>query len=235
MEPTTTTTTMKLSLITPLTCAAIVVTTLLLVACSADDPGTLRAHNGSGDPNAADAADGTGVVASALQCTDKPDGRSYTLFDGSKMEATRVNENIGVNRARLKPYAVMATEYQRVLGLIPDGIKTSGGSFDDPPARWFSEAEYSGVSMNAIFEISFQGCLAYTRASATLTALPTPASAADECTQLIRKAWSRSPSPDEIAGCTDLAVTKLTAQTDVPKRWAYVCASILSSSQFLTY
>lgn len=223
---------LKLGLITSLFTAAL----LLVSACDADDPDSLRRRGGS-DPNADNpAAEGqNGEVPEALQCTQKPDGRSYTLFDGTKMEAQRLNENVGVNRARLKPYAVMATEYQRVLGLVPEGIKTSGASFDDPPARWFAESQYSGVSMNAIFEISFEGCLTYTRGAADLAAAPTPASAQAECTRLMRKAWSRSPSPEEVAGCTDLAVTKLASQTDIPKRWAYVCSSILSSSQFLTY
>ncbi|MDF2693724.1 MAG: hypothetical protein K0S65_2107 [Labilithrix sp.] len=134
-----------------------------------------------------------------------------------------------------KPYAVMATEYQRVLGLVPESIKTAGASFDDPPARWFAESVYSGVAMNAIFEISFEGCLDYVRASADLKAAPTPSSADAECTKMMRKAWSRTPSPEEIASCNNLAVTKLAAQTDVTRRWAYVCASILSSSQFLTF
>ena len=83
------------------------------------------------DPNATPAA---------LECTVKPEGRSYVLFDGSKLEDTRANENVGVNRARLKPFAVIQGEYQRVLGLVPASIAGSAGSFDDAPARWFAEA-----------------------------------------------------------------------------------------------
>jgi hypothetical protein len=174
-------------------------------------------------------------VNAALECTAAPQGRSYVLFDGSKLEATRTNEATGVNRARVKPYAVMASEYQRVLGNTPDAIKTAGGSFDAPPERWFAEPAYDGVSMNAVFDISFAGCLTYTRAASDLTAMPTADSATAFCTSFQKKAWSRSPSPDEISACTDLATNKLSAEPDVAKRWAYVCASVLSSSQFLTF
>lgn len=224
MERILTTTTLKLGLIS--------VAVALLASACADDPNALTGGR-AGGPNGEEGKEGT--LPEALQCTAKPEGRSYVHFDGSKMEESRVNENFGVNRARLKPYAVMATEYQRVLGLVPESIKTAGGSFDDPPARWYAESAYSGVSMNAIFEISFEGCLAYAKNAADLKAAPTPESAQAECAKLMRKAWSRSPSPEEITGCSDLAVTKLAPQADVAKRWAYVCSSVLSSSQFLTF
>lgn len=178
------------------------------------------------DPNATPAA---------LQCTDKPEGRSYVLFDGQKMEATRKNENVGVNRARLKPFPVMKSEYQRVLGFAPAGIDAAASSFENPPARWFEEAQHSGVSLNAIFDISFEACGTFTKTAPEFAAAPTAASAAKECAALMRKAWSRSPSPEEITACSDLAVTKLAAEPDARRKWAYVCSSILSSSQFLTF
>jgi hypothetical protein len=178
------------------------------------------------DPNATPAA---------LQCTEKPEGRSYVHFDGKKLEELRLNENVGVNRARQKPYPVMKGEYQRVLGLVPASLEASAGSFDDPPARWFAEAQHSGVSLNAIFDISFEGCTAYTKTAPEYAAAPTAETAKTVCTALIRKAWSRTASPDEIAACTDLAMNKLAAEPDARRRWTYVCSSILSSSQFLTF
>lgn len=192
------------------------------------DPAPDGTSNGANpdDPNAA---------PGALECTVKPDGRSYILFDGSKLETTRVNENVGVNRARLKPFAVMQGEYQRVLGVVPASLAASAGSFDQAPERWFAEAEHSGVSLNAIFDISFDGCLAYTKTAADYAAAPTDATATTVCTALMRKAWSKTPAPEEIASCTTLATTKLTTEPDARRRWAYVCASVLSSSQFLTF
>ena len=130
---------------------------------------------------------------------------------------------------------MLAGEYQRVLGLVPASLAASGSSFDEPPARWYAEAQHSGVSLNAIFDLSFEGCLAFTKTSADYAAAPTSATATTVCTTLMRKAWSHSPSPEEIASCTTLAVTKLAAEPDARKRWTYVCSSILSSSQFLTF
>lgn len=213
---------------------------LMLLTAACEDPNSLTGNRHRGGPGE-EGVDGetggaeAGELPEELQCTVKPQGNSYVLFDGTRLEASRVSENVGVNRARIKPYAVMATEYQRVLGVVPEAIKTAGASFDDPPARWFAESVYSGVAMNAIFEISYEGCLGYVRAASDLKSAPTPVSANAECTKMMRKAWSRTPSPEEIAGCSNLAVTKLAAETNVTRRWAYVCASILSSSQFLTF
>ena len=209
------------------------------VACGADDPDALSGrHNtgpgGDGTANGANPND-PNAAPGALECTAKPEGRSYVLFDGSKMELSRANENVGVNRARLKPFSVMQGEYQRVLGVVPASLAASGGSFDEAPERWFAEAEHSGVSLNAIFDISFDGCLQYTKTAADYAAAPTDATATTVCTTLMRKAWSKTPAPEEIASCTTLATTKLASEPDARRRWAYVCASVLSSSQFLTF
>ena len=178
------------------------------------------------DPNASPAA---------LECTVKPQGRSYVLFDGSKLENLRVNENVGINRARIKPFPVLQGEYQRVLGLVPASLAASAGSFDDPPVRWFAEAQHSGVSLDAIFDISFEGCAAFTKTAADYAAAPTAQTANTVCGTLIRKAWNHTASPDELTSCVTLATTKLGAEPDARRRWAYVCSSILSSSQFLTF
>jgi hypothetical protein len=209
---------------------------LCLAACSGDPDSLTGRGNapGANDPNGAN-PDDPNAAPGALECTAKPEGRSYVLFDGSKMELSRVNENVGVNRARLKPFTVMQGEYQRVLGLVPASLAASAGSFENPPARWYEEAQHSGVSLNAIFDISFDGCLAYTKTAPEFAAAPTAESAAEVCSTLMRKAWSKTAAPEEIAACTNLAVTKLATEPDVRRRWTYVCSSILSSSQFLTF
>jgi hypothetical protein len=200
-----------------------------LVACT--DPTKLL-----GGRSGPEGAGGEGSLPpEVLECTEKPASRSYALFDGSKLEASRVNENVGINNARIKPYAVLAGEYQRVLGVTPKSLQGSASSFDDPPARWFAEASHSGVSLNAMFGISFEACGAHAAANPTLNAPPTEASADEFCRTTMRKAWSRSPSPDEINGCVELATTKLGDEPDPRRRWSYVCASILSSSHFLTF
>lgn len=212
-----------------------VTASVVATACAdEEDPlaGRTNRPGSSGDGNGDGNGDGT---PAALQCTEKPDGRSYKNFDGNLLEVQRLNENVGVNRARLKPYAVMAGEYQRVLGLVPAGLAGSAGSFDEPPARWYAEAQHSGVSLNAIFSISFEGCGAYTKTAPEYATAPTATTAATVCSSLMRKAWSRSASPDEIASCVNLATTKLNDEPDARRRWTYVCASILSSSQFLTF
>lgn len=213
-------------------CLVVFATASALAVLGCDDPNELTGGPGDRGRNG---EDGTDDSAAALECTEAPVGRSYTLFDGTKLEQSRHNENVGVNRARVKPFAAMEKEFQRVLGVVPPSLKDSAGSFDVPAARWFGEAEYSAVSLHAMAEISFEACLAYTKTSPAFAAPPTAETAGAECSKLMRKAWSRSPSPDEISGCADLATTALADEKDVGRRWAYACASVLSASQFLTF
>jgi hypothetical protein len=206
-----------------------------LVALPACD-GDPDALTGSGDRKPGDGeGDGDGEGAAGLTCTEAPDGRSYATFDGSKLEESRLNENVGVNRARVKPFASMEKEFIRVLGAAPPSLKGAEGSFDVPAARWFGETKYSGVSLHAMSSIAYEGCLAYVKGKPAFAAAPTAESAKTECTSLMRKAWNRSASPAEIDGCANLAVTKLADEPDVAKRWAYACTSVLSSSHFLTF
>lgn len=218
----------------PFLLAMLAAAALCIGACG-DDPSALTGRaNNAGDDNGAN-PDDPNAAPGALECTVKPEGRSYVLFDGTKLEAKRTNENVGVNRARVKPFGVMRGEYQRVLGLVPASLAASAGSFDEAPSRWFAEARHSGISLNAVFGISFEACSAYALASPELAAMPTADSAASFCTSLIRKAWSRTPAPEEISACQELATSKLDAEPDARRRWSYVCSSILSSSQFLTF
>lgn len=208
------------------------------VAACEGDPDALTGRGGRGAGSGEGEADGdqnNDGLPESLQCTVKPDGRSYQNFDGAKLEAERLNENVGVNRARIKPYAVMAGEYTRVLGAAPPSLADSASSFEDPPARWYAESTHSGVSLNAIFDISFEGCRVYVSGQSDLATAPTKESAEKFCSTMQRKAWSRTPSPEEISGCATLATDKLNTEPDARRRWSYVCASILSSSHFLTF
>jgi hypothetical protein len=197
-----------------------------LAAC--DDPNSLL--GGGRDGRTTDPT----TSPQALLCTQKPNARSYKGFDDSKLEDTRANEAASANLARFKPFGVMAGEYQRVLGVVPPNLANASSSFDAPPDRWYAEPTQSAVSLSAAFDLSFQACT-QALGSAEYGAIPTADSAKNICTSAMRKAWSRAPSPDELSACTELATEKLGAEPDPHRRWAYVCASILSSSNFLTY
>jgi len=214
------------------TFVAFIAGSIAVSACSSPDAALFDGPRGGANPG--DTPD-VQQTAAALSCTAKPKGRSYTLFDGSNLAADRANENVGINRARMKPFGAFVGEYRRVLGLVPRSLAKAEGSFDEPPPNWYTEAAHSGVSLNALMDVSFDGCLQYTNNSPQYAELPTAQTANEACSSLMRKAWLHSPSPDELSACVTLATTKLSSENDPRRRWAYVCASILSSSQFLTF
>jgi hypothetical protein len=213
-----------------------------LAACSGGDPDALLRPSAGGpggpttDPSGSSTTPGGGEPPPVvLECTEKPPGRSYQGFDGVGLEAARVNENIGLNRGRIKPFAVLAGEYTRVLGRVPAGLAAESGSFETPPARWYEEPRATGVGLATLYTVSFEGALAYAKADPKFAAAPTAATAATECGAFMAKAWSRTASPNEITECVTLATTKLDKETNPQRKWAYVFASVLTSTGFLTY
>jgi hypothetical protein len=172
------------------------------------------------------------VEGSALVCTSPPIPRSYVGFDQNKLEQKRPDEAVDLNRARFKPFSVMADEYKRVLGVVPKSLAPAREAFGDAPERWYAEPTHSGVSLTTIFNVGLDGC---TATVAERTKAPTAETATAFCKDLMEKAYSEDPTAEQVAVCVDLATTKLASVTDVRSRWAQVCASILSSTPFLTY
>lgn len=211
----------------------------LLVACASaacGDPSSLG--DGVDDPNGGAAggggAGGDGTNTGAT-CDVKPTGRAYTGFGKTALVTDRANENLGVNRARVKPYGVLAGEYQRTLGATPASLASEADTFGEPGARWYEEAALNAVSMATAFDVAFEGCLTYTKDAPDYAAAPTDQTASATCTAMMNKFWDMTPSPDQIASCSKFATTGLAKEPDARRKWSYVCASVLTSTRFLTF
>jgi hypothetical protein len=192
-----------------------------VVACQAAEDDT--------DDSSAD------LDATSLVCSAPPVARSYVFFDGTKLEDKRADESVDANRARFKPFVVMADEYKRVLGTVPKSLASSAATFADPPARWFAEPEPSGVTLNAIYGIGLDGCSTMLAGDASKTTPPAADTAGAFCKDLMTKAWGQAPADDELAACVDLLTNKLSGESDARTRWAHGCATVLTTTQFLTY
>jgi hypothetical protein len=177
-------------------------------------------------------------------------GRKYTGFGGTSLQVGRIDVALGTDNGRVKPFTALAGyaqtnaatgalpaatgEYQRVLANNPTLLAQSAATFGPAPDRWYVEPQSSAVALFTAYRIAFQGCLTFTGAAQFATA-PTPQSAATECAAMGRKFWSKTPGQDEIASCVT-AVTADTASEPVANRkWAYGCASVLTSAGFITY
>jgi hypothetical protein len=158
----------------------------------------------------------------------------YTGLGGVSLDGDRLDILPGTDRSRVKPYAIMPGEYQRVLGTTPSRINNQNGTFDAPPARWANEQQLSAISLYQAYVAAFQGCLTYTASAAAYSANPTTATATTECANMQRRFWSRVPTAAESSACVTYATS---TQNDDPaprRRWAYVCSSVLASAWFLT-
>jgi hypothetical protein len=168
------------------------------------------------------------------QCTEQ--GIAYKGFADTNLNEGRVNAKIGVDRARMKPYAALRGEYERVLGVTPDSLEGAEASFGRPPDRFAQEPRASAIQLFSAYRVGFDGCLTYVdNNKATFSAAPNPDTAATQCKAMARKFWSRAATDDEVKACTEVALTDSASEPDPQRRWAYTCASLLSASGFLTY
>jgi hypothetical protein len=184
-------------------------------------------------PNLQGVSSGSGGTGgSAAACNT---GRSYVGFGGTDMTVDRVNAPMGEDRDRQKPYTALTGEFPRVLGNTPGLLASMGPTFADPGPRWYEEAKPNAVSVYSAFRIAFQGCLSITASGATFQTSPDGNSAPPQCTQWTSAFWSRTPTNDEVAACSNFAVNQTTGETDPTRQWAYACASVLTASQFMSF
>jgi hypothetical protein len=161
--------------------------------------------------------------------------REYVGFDASPLHATRIVAKIGVDRGRLKPFTALQTEYARVLGAAPASLQGAGPTFGQVPQRWYEEPQANAVALQTAYNIAFDGCLEHTKAAPEFAAAPDAASAATQCGAMARKFWSKTPAPQEIDACVNVAITGAASEAQPRRKWAYACASVLSSAGFLTF
>lgn len=201
----------------------------VLVACDGDADSLGRKGKGGSDNPAADAGDGT-----KLQC-DATRGVAHIGFGNTDLVKERVEAAQGADRARLKPYSALQTEFKRVTGQSPASLAAASGTFGSPQDRWFIEPNATSFTVTTSYAVAFEACLGVTGKDAAYAAAPDAASAASVCTNLTRKFWSRVAAPEEIDACAQVATTDSSAESDPRRRWAYACAAVLSASGFMSY
>jgi hypothetical protein len=204
---------------------------LTLTACDMGMSDVMLKTN-SLDPDIINPANNPDNVAQGLACNY---GYTYQGFAGTQLELGRVDEDLGLDRDRVKGYDALQGEFARVLGTTPDLFGDLGSTFGEVPARWYMEPQATAVSVYSSMRVAFVGCLAATD-NTNYDAMPDATNAPIKCAEFANKFWSRAPDTDEVAACTDFALTG--TGTDEPaarRKWAYTCASVLSSAPFLTF
>lgn len=162
-------------------------------------------------------------------------GTAYQGFGGRVLVAGRTEDQQNEDRQRIKPYSALRGEFERVMGQAPTLLNQMGGTFSQPPARWYEEPSASAVTVYSTYRVGFVGCLDLTADAPEYASEPEAASAADICTSWARKFWSRAPTQGEVDSCVRIATVDTTKETNPRRRWAYTCASMIASAGFLSY
>ena len=161
-------------------------------------------------------------------------GYNYQGFGGTRLEVGRDGDLAGFDRDRVKPLSALRGEYARVLGTTPALIDSLSNTFGATPPRWYIEPESNAVSLYSSMRIAFVGCLNVT-ATAQYDVMPDATNARTICGDFAHRFWSRVPNTEELDSCVALVTTKTGEEPNARRKWAYACASVLSSASFLTY
>lgn len=159
---------------------------------------------------------------------------AYPGMNGDELTASRLAYEPGTNRARMLPYKQLRAEYLRVLGVVPKFMGYQDFTFYEPVIRWFTEPELNAINVLISFRSGFQGCRAYLK-EAMYEVPPTADTARAQCQAWQRRFWSVEPTEEEIAVCAAVVLHPSNTEPSIKNRWAYGCASVLTSTQFLTY
>lgn len=174
------------------------------------------------------------VVADPLDPATCDQGYTYQGFGGIRLEVGRDDEKVGFDRDRVKPLTALRGEYARVLGSTPALLDSLSNTFGAAPPRWYLEPESNAVALFSSMRVAFVGCLNVT-ATANFDAVPDAVNARTRCADFAHTFWSRAAEPEELDSCVLLVTTKTAGETQPRRKWAYACASVLSSASFLTY
>jgi hypothetical protein len=179
-----------------------------------------------------DDGSGSGSDPQPVTCDQ---ARTYNDLGGAPLGGDRPKIEAGTDRMRLKPYAALAPEYNRALGITGFSTATYKTTFGAPPARWFQEPTASSSTVYASFALGYDGCSQKT-ASGTDYAMAPAATIADRlCRDFARSAWMREATDAEAAACADFAINQTNPSDDTRVRWAYTCAAVLTASGFIAY
>ncbi len=162
-------------------------------------------------------------------------GRAYVGFGGMELTYDRPERDVGYERARAKPFSALQTEYPRVLGTTPALLAQSESTFGTTAARWYTKGDPNAVSLYQAYRIAFQGCLTVTGTAEKYATPPTAATATAECSAWAQKFWGRAALSAELEACATVIGQYALKETQVRRRWAHGCASVLTSSDFLTF
>lgn len=208
---------------------------LVAIACGGDPSHLTGGGRGNGPGNEPAGGETPGGDPTNPDDPAQCSSREYVGFDDLKLHASRKVAALGVDRGRLKPFSALQSEYARVLGAAPASLQGAGPTFGQVPARWYEEPEANAVALQTAHSIAFDGCLTFTAMAPEFAAAPDATSAPVQCSAMARKFWSKTPAPQEIQSCVDVAVTGAASEPNARRKWAYACASVLSSAGFLTY
>ncbi len=200
-----------------------------------------------GVPSGASAAGPTpsapaGPTYSAAVCEGAPPARTFTGLDGLPLERDRVNAAADLDQRRTRSWENLDAYggdlnqqlgyYRATEGLLERATAPLRPDF------WYLEADMGALELYSQFRVGFMACerMVADPHGTPLFSLPSFASAPSTdtadgpCRYMMRQFWKTEPTAQQVQACADFAVNETSDLPTVSKRWALVCAALLSST-----
>lgn len=209
------------------------------------------------EPSPAATTPSVPALPSVALCGNQSTGRAFLGLGGEHLEVGRKDQaaftdfhrpyrNLQVNGLWTVTRDITASvgAASAIGGSFPEHRASgTGGSFGVVPTNWYDESAVGPFAVYVAFTFAFKVCLASFAAPTAanrvgwyehVTFAPTPERATAFCRRTMQSAWLRDPTDEEVAHCTALALD-LEEEPTPQRRWAYVCASVISSTNWLAY
>ncbi len=229
---------------------ALLCSVLSLSSCLGNIMGPPKVPTEGPDPVATGPGpDAAPTPSRAPECSTGPKGRSYQSLDGHPLEADRRNLELGAEIQLIRnPEQLIEGQRKALnqdfyhLGLYTNAFSSSFGILPALDLAHWYQAPQPGISLEwGFFYTAYRACLEQQQhpkitPPVAWQATPTADTAPAECRRFMQNAWWESPTDDEVAACADFAVNEIPALVSEPaQQWAYVCASVLTSANFIAF
>lgn len=182
------------------------------------------------------------------RCEGAPPTRSYRGFGGERLEDDRRDLARGLDSRRTTLFErgdsagghldTVASVFEFSKGFV---TPQSASAYGFRERGWFADPTGSALLLATQYRLAYLSCqrlLEQKRGWAShveFAVTPTEASARSQCRALSTRFWNVKPTDTQLDECVTYATVETASETVPARRWAYVCATLISTTYALTH
>ncbi len=178
---------------------------------------------------------GFGPQSCDMECAARTADWIWVVVNGGRLTtdggvpADQTVDRTGFNTLRVKSFASISAEFQRVFGAVPAGLIAAKTAFRETPKYWYEEQSLGAVTLNVLANAAVESCSDETMPPFNAAAIRT------KCGEWAERMWLRPATADELDSCVEVATVTTADLPTADKRLVFACASMMLSMPTLTF